>query len=378
VTYGNHTLEDRSLLSARYLLPAGQTVALAFQLEGRSEGLDTTTVNPSATYRQRDLAGSARTELRLQAGPHHLLFGLSGGAERLEGAGLGGARARGEAAAWLADEWLLFGGRLRIAPSFRAEQIGRFGGLSGKLGIAAPIVGPLSARASAGESWRAPSFFELYFQQGAILPNPDLVPEQAFSADAALRLDGRAGFASLGLFSSLYDQLIVYLPGGPDRQLKPFNLGRAWARGLEAEAATAPLGPLGFTGQLAWTWMRDQSVRDSLNHSGMDVPHVARQRIYARLGVAPGRWELHGEAHYVGRQFDNQQEIDALPAALLFHAGGSIRLWRHPSVRLDLEVKNLADDRTLTTRFGYPLPGRMVLLSLLVDSRSNGYKGDER
>ena len=36
---------------------------------------------------------------------------------------------------------------------------------------------------------------------------------------------------------------------------------------------------------------------------GNELPHRARHRLYARLGLAPGPVELHGELHYVRRQY---------------------------------------------------------------------------
>jgi hypothetical protein len=41
-------------------------------------------------------------------------------------------------------------------------------------------------------------------------------------------------------------------------------------------------------------------------------------------------------------------------------------------VRLSLEVKNLLGDEALQNGFAYPLPGRMLLLSLRIGSASPG------
>jgi vitamin B12 transporter len=368
-TPGDRIRERRALAAARWSLPLAADLELTLGAEGRGEALDVAMAALGGTDRQLDAAASSRAELRWARGGHLVLAGISGGGERLDGGGLGAIRSRWSAAAWGSDEWLLAGGRLRIAPALRAERLGPFSGLSGKLGGSVALGGPVSTRASLGRTWRAPGFSELYLEQGPLKPNPDLRPEQALSADAALQADGRLGLASLGGFTSLYDDLIVYVPASLDR-VKPVNDARAWVRGLEAEMASAPLGALGLTGQLSWTWMRAETLRGAPEVLHRDVPRRARQRLYARLGIAPGSWELHAEVHQVGRQWLDAANLAPIPAALAVHGGGSVRLWRGPEVWLHLDVKNVADDRTLQNGFGYPLPGRMVMVALRAASRA--------
>jgi iron complex outermembrane receptor protein len=370
-TPGDGTREGRALLSARSLHPLSDALQLSLQVEGRGESLDVTLRALSGTVRQREVAGTVSSELRWSAGGHLLAAGLSAGGDRLEADGLGEPRSRAEVGAWLADDIRLAGGRLRLAPVLRAERLGGFGGLSGKLGASAALVGPLSARASAGRTFRAPSFAELFLEQGLLRPNPDLIPEKGTSADAALVVDGPLGLASLGAFAALYDDLIVYVPASFDR-LAPANEARVLARGLEAELATAPLGRWGASASLAFTLLRAETLRGKPTEVHRDVPHRARQRLYARLGLAPGVWEAHAEAHLVGRQWNDALNLEPIRAALALHAGTSVRLWREPAVWLHLDVKNIADDRTLQDGYRNPLPGRMAMLALRGGSDGEG------
>ena len=372
-TPGDGMREARGLLSARYLHPLSDSLHLSFQVEGRGEGLDVTMTALPGTVRQREGAGAARAEMGWSTGPHIVAAGVSAGGDRLEADGLGGPRSRAELAAWVVDEIRTADRGLRLLPAVRAERIGGFAGLSGKLGASAVLWGPLSARASAGHTFRAPSFAELYLEQGLLRPNPDLRPETGDGADVALVLAGSLGLASLGAFAALYDDLIVYVPASFDR-LAPANDARALVRGLEAEVATAPLGRAGASLSLAWTLLRAETLRGTPAEVHRDVPHRARQRLYARLGLAPGTWEVHAEVHLVGRQWNDAQNLEPIRAALAAHAGGSVRLWREPAVWLHLEVKNLADDRTLQDGFGNPLPGRMATLAL----RASGGEGGRR
>ncbi|HEY7724643.1 MAG TPA: TonB-dependent receptor [Anaeromyxobacteraceae bacterium] len=365
--------ESRAAASARMVFPVASGVLLAAEALGRADRLDLR-LAPLAPVSQRELAGAARVATTWVAGPSLLEAGLSAGGDRLAAGGLGGTRSRTELAAWLAEELTVAGGRARLAPALRAERVGSFGGLSGKLGAAARLWGPLSARASAGRTFRAPSFGELYLEQGPLEPNPALRPEVGYAADAALVAEGRPGLASLGAFAALYDDLIVYLPASFGR-VRPFNAARAGARGLEVELASAPLGPLGVGLQGSYTWLVTESLRGPPDVVGRELPHRARHRVYARASVAPGAFELHAELHAVARQWLDDRNLSAVPAARAVHAGGSVRLWRRPEAWLHLDVKNLGDDRTLQDGFGNPLPGRMAMVAVRVASGAHDEGG---
>jgi len=63
-------------------------------------------------------------------------------------------------------------------------------------------------RANAGQAARAPSFAELYLVQGTLLPNPELRPERALSADAGVGQQLGRGRWGVAGFYSLYEDLI--------------------------------------------------------------------------------------------------------------------------------------------------------------------------
>jgi len=360
--------EERALGAVQLALPAGEQLSVVVGAHVRAEHLDLAIpalARFGGVADQLDLFAALRAEVAWRSGPSLLTAGASAGGERLSGDGFATAHDRPELSAFVADELLLLGSRLRVAPALRADRVGPFDGVSAKLGASLAIAGPLSVRASAGRSYRPPTFAELFLQQGTIQPNPELRAETARGVDGALVIEGPQGLASAGLFASLYDDLIAYRQVSL-REVGPFNVGRARAWGAEVEAATAPLGALGFTAQAAYTWLRTESLQGGPREAGNDIPFRARHRLYGRIGLAPGSWDVHGEIHAVGRQFrDALNDPDnAVPAALVFHLGGSARLWRAPEIWLHLDVKNLADDRTLQDGFGNPLPGRMVMVAL--------------
>jgi outer membrane cobalamin receptor len=357
--------DGRAGLVLRWAAPLGQGVQLSAEGTGRLDRLDVTSqALGGATARQRGAAAAANVRAAWVVGDHELSAALTGGGERLESDGAG-PHQRPTLGVALADDADLLGGHLRLAPALRVDRAGPFTGVSGKLGAAAPIAGPLSARASVGRSFRPPSFAELYLEQAGIAPNPDLSPEEAWSADAALVVDGAAGRASLGLFWTRYEDVIVYLEAF-GRRYKPFNARDADARGVEVELASAPLGPARLSGQLAYTYLHTETLGGAPAEVGRELPQRARHRAFGRVGVAPGILEAHVEGHLVASQWRDLRNLDPIPDVFLLHAGASVRVARHPDLSVHVEVKNLLDDRTTTDPFFNPLPARMVMVTLRV------------
>ncbi len=357
--------DGRAGAVVRYALPMSEVLRLALEANGRADRLDLTSQAVGGTSRQRDVAGDATARLTWFLGRHALVAAVAGGAERLSADGLG-VHTRTDLALSLSDDVRVLAERVLVSGAVRAEHLGGFGGVSAKLGASARVAGPLSARASAGRTFRAPSFSELYLQQGFVAPNPDLHPEESWSGDAAVVLDGAAGMASLGGFATLYRDVIVYLQAFSDR-VKPFNAGEAAGGGMELEAASAPWGRARVSGQLAYTLLLSQQLRGGPDELGKELPHRSRHRLFARLSAAPGPVEGHLELQYVGSQFQDLRNLQVVaPAALLLGAGASVTIVPRPEVRLALEVKNTLDDRSLTDSFYNPLPGRTVMVTARV------------
>lgn len=360
--------DAHALLAARLSAPGPRAgLLLATRASLRLDRVDAR-VDPS-TARQRGAAGALQAEARLAHWRDGLLrVALDAEREELRADGLGESRGRTTLAASLSEDLAVGGGRARLAPAVRAERVGDFSGVSAKLGASLRIAGPLALRASAGRTFRAPSFSELYLAQGLVQPNPELHPEEGLGADAGLVLEHPVAFAALGTHATLYRDLIFYEPASLGR-LKPFNAGRALVRGLEAEAALAPVSRLaGFSVSGSYTFLHTRTLRGVEGAIGKWLPHRARHRLYARISVAPGPAEAHAEAHVVGRQYADSRNLREISAATTWNAGASVRLARRHSLRLHAEVRNLLDDRTLQDPLGNPLPSRTVLLTLRAGS----------
>jgi len=274
---------------------------------------------------------------------------VAGGMDRATGDATGFHR-RGVFSASVSDDVRL--GALSVFPAARLDVVGQDVGVSPAVAATLrPWEEPIELRAGAGISFRAPSFSELYLQQGGLSPNPDLAPERARSIDAGIAWRTRKLTLSAGAFASWYRDLIVY-ELFPPAAVKPFNVGAARILGLELQAVAAL--PLGFAAELAYTALQATNTRPG-TLEGHSLPYRPPHRLFVRLAHHAERFESFAEANWTASMPRNSFDTAFLPAQLLLNAGVGARvagpLW------IDLEAKNLLNDRTLQDLFQYPLPG---------------------
>ncbi len=258
------------------------------------------------------------------------------------------------------DELLLWEGQLIVAPSLRVERAGPYTLLSPKVGVTVPLPSGFELRVNGGRSHRAPSFLELYVRQGLLLPNPDLRPESALYADAAVVHRSGASFAAVGGFASLYQDLISY-EAYPPGAARPYNFTSARVLGLEAEGEWRP-HPL-----LSGTFSYTLTVSSDLQRDGRfylrELPYRPRHKLAARVMAGP-RW-LTGRVELVGQSahFLTRDGVMSLPGRAFLHAGLASTFGSRTELTVSCEVKNLLDARA-EDFVGYPLPGRAVYLSV--------------
>jgi outer membrane cobalamin receptor len=356
--------EARGLVTARWRRPLGEGPALAAGGWLRADRLEVKLEELGGDPRlQRGLAGGGSLGLSWQGERAALSASAEAGGERLDADGMGD-RTRVTTAAVLAGELSAWGGRVKVAPGVRLERAGRFQGISAKLGGAAELWGPLSVRASAGRTYRVPSFAELYLQQGVVSPNPDLRAETGLGGDGALVLQGWAGSLSLGAFAVRYDDLIVY-EAASFRRFVPRNATRSSARGLEVEGASAPARRLaGLSVAGAYTLLDTETLRGPAAVVGRELPQKPRHRLHGRVSGGGDPVELHADVQWLSRRWVDLTNTRSIPAAFTLDAGGAVRVWREPDVHLNLEVRNLLDERTAEDGFMNPLPGRAVFVTV--------------
>jgi len=284
---------------------------------------------------------------------HWLRSAIAAGGDFISGSESGRHR-RAIVSAQIADDVTV--GVLSLHPAVRVDAVGKEAGASPALAASARpfqhgALAPLEVRAGAGLSFRAPTFSELYLRQGGLAPNPDLAPEHAFSFDAGLGWRTRALTVRAGAFWSRYRDLVVY-EQFPPLAVKPFNVGAARIAGVELQAVAAL--PFGFTAEAAYSYLSAENLRPG-RLEGHTLSYRPPHRLFVRAAHRSGRTEAYAEANFTAEMPRNQFDTAFLPSQLLVNAGAGARI--AGPVWLDVEAKNLLDDRRLQDLFQYPLPG---------------------
>ena len=167
------TLRGSGTLRTTWALPEGE---LGARLFARRDDLTLRGGFFGNAYRQLDQGLGLELEGSSLLGERH---GLSGSAS-LAGEWLreptGANPHWARLSAMACDELLFHQGDWVLAPSLRVDRTGPFTGLSPKLGASARLPWGLGVKGNLGQAHLAPSFLELYVEQGFLMPNPALRP----------------------------------------------------------------------------------------------------------------------------------------------------------------------------------------------------------
>ncbi len=267
------------------------------------------------------------------------------------------------------DEVLLWSGNISLVAAARFDLFGRFAVISPKVGAIFRLPSGFSLSLNGGQASRTPSFLELYVKQGTLLPNPNLRPERAVTADAIISWTHPMAGASIAGFWARYEDLISY-EYYPPQLAKPFNFQAASFNGLEAEAKFEPTHWLHVSANYGWMQSRNQS--DDPRYYGNAVPFRPEHRFAGRFALGVPLAKLQAELIYQSAQFQNRTETRILGERAFFNVGISSIPWKKPQVMISLEAKNILDVHSEDFD-GYPLQPRSLFLtvgiSLLGESR---------
>lgn len=230
-----------------------------------------------------------------------------------------------------------------------------------------------SIYASFSTAFRVPTLNQLYdsrpFSDGFggffTISNPDLDPQRSASFEVGGRSAGPAGGqVSLALYS-------IHVRDEIDFDLGTFryaNIGKSWHRGVQL-AVEQPL-TRGFSTRIGGTWS-PTTIEDGPD-DGNQINAVPEGTAYGMLGWSDGPVGLEGGVHYVGRQFLDKANANALGDFMTLDAGGSVRM---AGARATLRVANLLgreyEDSGFIDAIGeprfYPAAGRRWSFSIGVD-----------
>ena len=233
-----------------------------------------------------------------------------------------------------------------------------------RMGAALDLGAGLALKAHNGRYHRAPNFFELFGDRGAVIGNTNLVSEEGHNWDLGLvfrRRDpssGRWSGANSGrgrVLSqprrrphSLYTKLTAGVAAPQHGTRLAARRGNA-ARSAVIAKADAPR-------QLRVPARRKPHPRSLLN-GGNDLPNAPRHRLNTRLSLDLGSAEIYGEFSRESRHFLDRANLRTVPVRALYNFGGTV-----PLVGGHLLVLGVAQpDRQSSSRsVGLPAAGPLL------------------
>jgi outer membrane receptor protein involved in Fe transport len=232
---------------------------------------------------------------------------------------------------------------------------------SPRLGLLAPLLPDrLDVRASAGLSYRTPSFDELFWApRASAAGNPDLRAEVGRDVDAGFTLTGlsRAARLDVGAFVRVVDDLIQWIPGA-NGIWRPHNVGSARLAGLELDASveTRLASRTRLRLDASGTHLRTEDRTDDPNVRGKELVYRPRWTSSAALVLTHDeRTELEATLRFTDDVWVTRANTKSLAGRVL----ADLRLLRRlgSGLALDLAVVNVGDVTARDFR-DFPLPGR--------------------
>ena len=221
-----------------------------------------------------------------------------------------------------------------------------------------------SWRGHRGRYQRAPSFFELFGDKGAIIGNTELVSERSSNWDLGLVFRSPAEIhtgvvlAEGVYYSNRVDDLIRF-EHNSQQVSRPHNIGKARLQGVESRLQARLMSIFQLSGN--YVYQQAQNRAPFSFEKGKDLPNAPRHRLNARLALAQAGASIHCELSRESRHYLDRANLRPIAARTIHNMGASTGLWRRAV--LSWEVRNLTNNQ-VADLWGYPLPGRAYFLAL--------------
>lgn len=228
----------------------------------------------------------------------------------------------------------------------------------------------LRLRASAGRSFRMPTFNDRFWMPGG---NPDLRPERGWSTDAGVSYAFDASRAEATVFYLDTRDQIVWRPIS-GTVWSPFNISRTVSMGIELSAQSSLIvGPGRLDARVSY---RLADTRDRSDPSdplyGMPLSYRPKHVGSASIEWSNNRFRLSAGTNAVGRTYTADDRSRWLAAYAPVHLGATVGRDMGPTrVSISGRVENLLDARFAVVE-NRPMPPRHFRFSIQIEpSRGN-------
>jgi iron complex outermembrane receptor protein len=267
-------------------------------------------------------------------------------------------------------------GKWRNVLSARWEMVeDKYSPLSPSLGVEYKAHRFISPFANISRNYRIPTFNDLYWNDASSRGNPNLHMETSWSEELGFKLSiPTKAFhltGQLAAFSNKVDDMIYWRQDSG--KWSPVNLRKAWTRGIETMGTikrTAGKFSGEITQRYSYTVATTEAVYDprKANEIGNQLVFTPKHESGTTLRLTWSSWQFSVTNNYTGRQFTD----DDNKATYILKAYNVTNLWiskdlplKNLSMMIMGEVNNLFDNE-VSTRPGYPLPGRNFKAGLTI------------
>jgi vitamin B12 transporter len=272
-------------------------------------------------------------------------------------ASAGGQPSRLSVGAYLAPTFVL-AERLKLVPALRYDWNDDYpAGLSGSAGLIWRPLDALELRLTGGNSYRAPTFNELFWPYEAAwnyVGNPELRPETAWTGELGA-LVGLGGLElGLSAFARYVDDLIVYGNDGIHDTM--LNMQTALVPGVDASFEFES-GPFRLAADYQFLYPLNLTGGKAISEAAR-ILSMSTHKADLKAGLSFPSWEAAAEARWWS---DRVVSAGELAGAIVVDVRGTLSLGGGFS--LSLAAENLLDAR-YETQAGYPMPGLSIKTAL--------------
>ncbi len=258
-----------------------------------------------------------------------------------------------------------FTSEVHISPSARADWYSDFGtAINPKLGINIRPVGsiPVNIRASAGTSFRAPTFNELYYAGAG---NPDIRPEHSISYDAGAVFEYNSPLAVTAQADFYYTRItdgIVWQPAN-DGIWRPQNYQKMLSQGIELSLQANYNSFAVLSANYTFGKSIDISNPKSSSYDKQLI-YLPQDQASLVAAVSPGIMTFSATVEYTGFRYVTPQNDEFLPQFTTVDAAAGVKIRAgHVVISPLLSVKNIFNKNYQVVP-QYPMPMRTFYLNL--------------
>ena len=234
---------------------------------------------------------------------------------------------------------------------------------------------PMTVRAYVKKSFRMPTFNDLFYtDMGNAALNPESAIQYNIGVNYSTLSQPRSTRVSLSMdayYNTVHDKIVAY-PKGQQFRWTMLNLGRVHIKGMDVEAQViqqlTPMWRLDVRAQYTYQDARDvTNPTDTYYHH--QIPYVPWHSGSLVMGVASDRWTLDYSFIYVGKRYNQQENIryNYMQPWYTNDVHGSYTFkWGKKRCRLTAEVNNLLD-QDYDVILNYPMPKRNYAVGLTVE-----------